>query len=351
MAAVQRSRLLDIRFLAGLALAAVLLGWFIAKLSWAELGQALIDASPLWVLLSAVVMLGEWLLRPIRWYVLIGPVDERVRFRDLWSATLAGAAFNTLVPLRGGDIVRPAIVARRTGVPFTTVLLTTVVERLFDIIGVLAVVLAMLYTLPVEALESEIVASLRTWGLVFGAAGLSLLGLAVLLGTGRTRFLLDIVLFPLPTRFHDRAIDLFEKGVSGLAVVGDPKRLVLALVLTLTLWTNGLLAILVIFAAFGLDLPVAAGLFVEAALALSVALPQAPGFLGVFQIIMEEATSMWGASEGVAEALALVFWAVCFLPITALGLMAAWREGVELLSPPDALLADQPPADEPARSE
>ncbi len=348
---MQRSRLLDIRFVAGLILAAVLLGWFFARLSWGELWQALLDASLPWVGISALVMLGEWLLRPIRWYVLIGPVDATIRLRDLWSATLAGAAFNTIVPLRGGDIVRPAIVARRSGVPFTTVLLTTVVERLFDILGVLAVVLAMLLALPSQALQSEIVVNLRTWGLFFGAVGLSLLGLAALLGTGRTRFLLGIMLVPLPSRLHGRAVDLFDKGVSGLAVVGDPRRLLLALLITLALWANGLLAILTIFQAFGLQLPVAAGLFVEAALALSVALPQAPGFLGVFQIIIEETTSMWGASEGVAEALALVFWGVSFLPVTALGLGAAWREGLGLLSSPEALLPEpdlgSPPSEAP----
>jgi len=329
----------DKRVVFGLVVAVVLLGWFTARLNWIELRQALSDASVPLVLASTVVMIGEWGLRPVRWILLIRPVSTQVGLRDLWIATVAGAAVNTLLPLRGGDIVRPAVVARRTDVPFTTALSTTVVERIFDLFGVIGMLVIMLVLVPgMDHDSSGVVGDLRRGGITFGVLALVLIGAVVFLGQRGAKAWVWKVLLPVPRRTRVRIYRLFSQLVAGLVVTGSPLRLAGAMAVTVVIWANGLLSILLVFWAFGLDLPVAAALFVELALAVSITVPQAPGFLGLFQVVMEEALTLWGAQEGAAEAIALVFWVVCFVPITSIGAWATWREGVSLFATRDEVV-------------
>ena len=66
------------------------------------------------------------------------------------------------------------------------------------------------------------------------------------------------------------------------------------------------------------------------AIALTVALPQAPGFMGVFHVAMEKTMLLWGETSAEAQGFAIVFWAVSFLPVTCVGIIALWNEGLAL---------------------
>ena len=61
------------------------------------------------------------------------------------------------------------------------------------------------------------------------------------------------------------------------------------------------------------------------AIALGVALPQAPGFVGVFHVAIENTLLLWGQDPQVAKSFALIFWMVSFVPVTLLGLILASR--------------------------
>ncbi|MBW2257981.1 MAG: hypothetical protein JRI25_25730, partial [Deltaproteobacteria bacterium] len=69
----------------------------------------------------------------------------------------------------------------------------------------------------------------------------------------------------------------------------------------------------------------ALGLFIAVALTASISVPQAPGYLGLFQVVMENAAMLWGVPEAVAEAESFVLWFVYVGPITLAGLWYAFR--------------------------
>ena len=68
------------------------------------------------------------------------------------------------------------------------------------------------------------------------------------------------------------------------------------------------------------------------AIALTVALPQAPGFIGVFHIAIEKTMVLWGQPVTSSKGFAIIFWTVSFLPVAVVGLLALWREGMSLTS-------------------
>ena len=43
---------------------------------------------------------------------------------------------------------------------------------------------------------------------------------------------------------------------------------------------------------------------------------------------IEKTMVLWGTSPTAAKGYAIVFWAVSFVPVTLIGLLAMWREGL-----------------------
>jgi uncharacterized protein (TIRG00374 family) len=314
----------------GLLLGGVLLGWFLWSIDWRELVSVLATAKWEWLVLAALVMLADYVVHAWRWKVLLRHVDPGLDWNTLLTSSAVLWAFNTLLPLRAGNLLRPAVVATRRNLPYTTLLFTHVAESVCDVFGIVLLVLVMLRMLPDDVDYGADVARLRTFG--SWATLAALLGLAgvILLSTRRARALVFEVLRPLPSaRVRRRALRSFDQLVQGMAAIGHPLRLVEALVITLVVWLGWLVAIQCTLLAIDLDLPLAAALFMECALTLAMMVPQAPGFLGVFQIVTERALGLFGAPATEAQAIALVFWTVCFVPVTIIGVVAGYRAGVE----------------------
>lgn len=304
-----------------------------ATTEWRALGQALVGLRLEYVALAAMVLLLEFVLRAIRWRILLGPVHPGVRVGALFHATVIGAAVNTLLPARAGEVARPLVAVRRTGAPLAATVTTTVVERMFDLVGLLSVFLLMLAVLPTtDGPEGVLVRNLRRYGTLMGGAGV--VGLGVLAVGSRRRERLHGWLAAatrlLPGRLASPVQRVLDGLVDGMTALSRPGHALLALLCTLALWMNGVLSIEILLAAFRIDLPLGAAAFTAVAIALTVVLPQAPGFVGVFHVAIEKTLVLWGLDTAPAKGFAMVFWGISFLPVTCLGLWALWREGLSL---------------------
>ena len=321
---------IDRRMILGLLVAVVLLGVFLSGVDGPALLAALRTVNVGWLLVGSVLILVEWVARGVRWWVLLRAVDDEGPSAMI-SATLAGAAANTLVPLRGGDILRPVMLSIRRHIPLAAAISSTVIDRLFDLGGVLLLLLALDFTLPVQAETSAAMENLRL--AVHGAVGggLLLVLLLVVSVSAPARELAVLGLSRLPSeRLSARAVEVFDQIVAGVVVAGKPSRLVVAALLTALVWLCAVGAAEATQRSIGLDLPISAAILVVVTVNLAVSIPQGPGFVGVFQVAVEQALSLFAAPKGASQAVAILFWAVSFVPVTAIGAFEAWRQGVNL---------------------
>jgi uncharacterized protein (TIRG00374 family) len=321
------------RFLIGVVLGALLLGWFLYTIEWPAFLDALLGVRVGWVLLSALILLGEFVLRAVRWRILLMPIAPQATLRLLLSATFIGGAVNTLLPARAGDLARPLVAHRGTGVPLTPIITTNVVERVFDLVGLLFILLLALALLPtVSGPEGVLVENLRRYGLLMGGAGMC--GMIGLFFLARNKAWFEPRLRALVQRLPERMARVVGRLLGGLmdglAAMARPRDIASAILVSLALWFNGALSIFVLFQAFGLPLPFGAAAFTTVALALTVVLPQAPGFVGVFHMAIEKTLLLWGMEAAPSKGYAVLLWGVSFLPVTLLGLVALWREGLSM---------------------
>lgn len=323
--------------------------WFLARAHWGELWGSLKGVHLGWVALSAAILFTEFLIRAARWKQLLWEIAPKARYSRLFVATTICMALNVVLPFRAGDFARPWLGARETGTSPWPLVTVAVMERVFDILGLLSVFLLMLAVLPARAeAHGELVANLKLYGSVFGAIGVA--GLTVFLvfaaneGVARGWWQRLLAVIPAPSPVKRRVNELFDGFVAGLSCVRSSGALVRAGLFSALHWFNGSLSIYVLMRAFDIELPFAAACFTTVAIALTVAFPQAPGFFGVFHVAIEKTLVLWGQDAGPSQAFAIVFWGVSFLPITFVGALLWWREGLSSA----ILRAPEPGEGEPA---
>src|ERR1700686_739874 len=109
-------------------LTAIFLGLFLWKANLRDVWKIMRSANAGWVIFGPAVNFSGLVFRAIRWRVL---VDARnpPPFYPTFFATTVGYMMSTVLPIRAGDVARPALLARRTKVRFPDALRPGITER------------------------------------------------------------------------------------------------------------------------------------------------------------------------------------------------------------------------------
>lgn len=132
----------------GLALLAAL----VAYVGPRKVIMALHEASPLYLGLALVAYAAFFVLRGWRWRSLLSRSAPDVRLSSTTSITAVGWLANSIIPLKGGDVLRAALLARRESLGAGTAAATVTLERVLDMIGLALVAALGMLLLPHEEL-------------------------------------------------------------------------------------------------------------------------------------------------------------------------------------------------------
>ncbi len=306
----------------GVAISVACLWWVLRGVSWPAVWGALRTARLEYLAATAVgaIVVGV-LIRAWRWRVFLPP-SPRVPTRELVNATGIGLMANNVLPARMGEFVRAYVLGRRSSVPVTTAFGSLFVERLFDAAALMLILIAAITLAPVP--EWMIVLA-RIGGAVF----LLLLLFEILLiryPRAFFRVLHATTARFLPPRWEAELEGLLNKFIEGFQLLREPRRVVVALLLTFVMWgANGFLYYLG-FLAFdlgrvGLD----GAMIVQSVAALGVSIPSSPGFVGTFQASVVKALSAFGVDKDLALSYSIGYHIAQYLPVTLYGFYLAWR--------------------------
>lgn len=139
-----------------LFLFAVFIFWFFGKdLNWQEVSQSLRRANPYYLAASVLIICFGFLLRAVRWKVLLEPITE-CSLKELFATTTVGFAAIFLIG-RAGEIVRPMwLPMRDPRVRPSAALVTLGLERIFDLAAVVCFfAVNLLWFVPPTGREKE----------------------------------------------------------------------------------------------------------------------------------------------------------------------------------------------------
>jgi uncharacterized protein (TIRG00374 family) len=321
------------RLLAGGLLALGLLYLFFQGIDWTALRNAFRSANP-WLLAGVVVAtLVTYMARAWRWGYLLAPL-ARVPFMRLFPITLVGFMSALLVP-RAGEVVRPYLIARHHDLKTSAAFASIILERLVDLITVLALFFLYLYVLPHPAAQTKgpLLGALRLGGALAAAGAGTILAvlLAFHLRADRAMALVDRALFRLPARVAGPVSHALRSFASGLAVLqASPTHLLAILGQSLIVWLAIATSFYCCNRAFGIDLPFQTTFLLIAFLTVGVAVPT-PGNVGGFhEAYLLAMTQAFGVSKDTAAAAGIAGHALGNLPVLVLGLVFLGREGLTM---------------------
>lgn len=320
------------RVAVGGLLALLLLYFFFRGVDSRALGAALASAHPGWILGIVLSTLLTYLLRAWRWGAFLAPM-RHVPVGRLLHVTVVSFMAGLFIP-RASEIVRPYLVSRSHGIKVSAGFATIVLERVVDLITVLALFFLYLYVLPLpERQRAEPLPFLKTAGL--GAAAVAAVALAVLAAfhfqAERAMRLIDRVLSWLPARIAGPLGQMARSFSDGLVVLQAPlPHLAWIGAQSLLLWLSIGLGIFCTSEAFGVGLPFRSAFLILGFLTVGVSIPT-PGMVGGFHSAYRIAlTEGFGADASVAAAAGLTLHAVTNLPVLIFGLGWLSREGLTL---------------------
>ncbi len=305
-----------LRWLVGLAVVALSVWLLIQDLDWSAVWTALVTADYRWVVVGVTAIVATFFTRALRWRALLW--HSSLSIRSAISAILVGQVVNLALPMRSGDVVRALWVAPGGKASAAEALGSIAVEKMWDLLALLACGLALLVVMPLPAWFAR-----STW-----ATGLAL---AAIVGTVWCGLHWQELLF----RWAGRALARFPAGwdqallprlrrlADGLEAIRRPEVSWKALLWTSLTWAFGGLANLAVLMAFDIPLPTAA-LFLLAALMVGGAVP-APGRLGVFEGVCVISLALFDIQRDRALAVGLVLHLVVVAPpLLGTALLALW---------------------------
>lgn len=314
-----------VRLLIGVAVSGACLYFATRGTDWSSVGHALAQAKLGWMLVAAAFAVAAIGVRAQRWRVLLRPVAD-VPLGASFSATAIGFGATAVLPLRLGEIVRPALLARRVGIGIGPAFSSVVLERIFDL---LFVILCFLALSMVRTLDANV----QRAAVVLGS-GAAVVFVAMLVAVRRRAFaerLIAAVLGVLPSRLRDGLSPVVSGLFDGLAGLGDVATVAKVIGYSAVIWTMNGLPFLFSLVALDIDVPlVAASLAGVVVVSAFVMLPQAPGFLGTWQMGCVVALKMFGVSENVAVSFSLLTWALTMLVTISLGGICLAREDLSV---------------------
>ena len=310
-----------LKVLLGVGISAVLFGYLFWTVDLRELVAQLVGARWEWVLAGVVLApLGPW-TRGRRWWYLFPPGSNPP---GLVPATMIGYMVNNVLPLRAGEFVRVYVVARRWGHGFWTALATLIIERVLDSLVIVLAMAVLVVRIPVPRTLQIGAAAILAIDLV-AVAVLCFLAVAPV----RARRIVERLTRRWPA-LERRVVGILETFVRGLLGIRARAHLLPLVLWTAIVWMIPALAAWTMLRALHLELPWIAVWAVLAFVGLGIAIPSAPGYIGVFHAAATIALTIFGVPPAAAFGYALLFHATQVIPVTVAGWILLLREHLSL---------------------
>ena len=317
----------------GFVLSALLLWYALHKVAFDEVAHVLRSSNPLYFGLAAAASTLLFPLRARRWRVILDPVEPNLPFGQLWRATAIGMMVTNVVPARAGELARAyALSKEQPRVSFATAFASIAVDRVFDGVVLLLMLLVAMLDPAFPAgttVANQPVASWAAGGIVFIIAVVGVL-YAIVLFPARIITVFESIVRRVAPRIEARGRVALLAFASGLGVLRTPGRFGAVMFWTTAHWLMNALAFWLGFKAVGIDAPFSAALFAQGIIAIGVAVPAAPGMVGVFEAVAQVALGVYGIDTGLATAWAIGYHIVSFIPITVIGAVYFVKLGLRM---------------------
>ncbi len=284
-----------------------------------------------WFAIGLLVNFSALIFRTFRWRTLIDPENPPGFFPTFFANTV-GYMLSTVLPIRAGDVARPALLARRTNVRFSGALGTVLTERFLDLYGLL---LPFIYFVvvhwngfasdPRTARSFFIVKSGTIFAIVLlGATTLLIAGIFFFQGT--VRRVHEWVGRFVPGRFRNAWMHFFDAFVKSLELPAGALGRVL--LFTAAIWFCLSAQFWIVLVALRRPLAFDSSFFISGISTVGMVIPTPGGVGGFHKACQLVLTAFYHFDIDTSVAVAVVLHVVGTLPVLVTGLILFAHAGL-----------------------
>jgi len=117
--------------------------YVVNSFKWAEIFAILRTADLRWLVgIQAIAIILYWLLRTLRWFILLKNLNVNIRFIDLYMCTAVSLSFSIYTPFQSGEVLKIELLKKYSGLRRFQGYSSFVVERLIDLFVVVSMAVA-----------------------------------------------------------------------------------------------------------------------------------------------------------------------------------------------------------------
>jgi len=324
------------RYIVGLVVAASFAFFTFSNVDWHSVQSNIASVGPESILLALCALFTGYLIRVLRWKLLLKSANVSVGASRLAGPFLASFALNNLVPARAGDALRVFGFVREIGVRSSVLMATVIAERFYDLATLL--LLCLFGVLLTGGFQRQpafpFVVFLWCLAIIFGFV------FTVLLYRWVAHILLRIKTLGFVSR-SNLLVKIISFSLRNLIIVGKLSRKNLAplAVLSLLAWLSEAAIFLVIANAVGIDMTLGNMLLATGLATLMTLIPGTPGHIGTFDFGARAGFLAGGATMSQAVSATIIVHVLLWLPITMVGgfyLLQLWLKKSAMKIPADA---------------
>lgn len=308
------------RNLFGIAISCLCLGFIAWRIDLDDVLQAISHFRWTYLFWGLLSLTGGYTLRIVRWSTILRAAGADVSSLACASPYLGSIALNNVLPMRLGDVVRALVFPSAIGVGKATATGSLVMERLVDLMTLLAC------TVMGLAVSSKV--QLPDW-LASAAVSLALLGgialALVFFFSGILSRWCSRLIDGSWVRGYDRRIRIImalRNLLGSFEAMSRIPVLISLFVLSILVWAGEAGLFWALLHGFGLEVGPETAVVVMAIVTLSTMIPSSPGYIGTFHLAAYIAISMLGGTTGQAASFAVLSHLGLWLPTTLAGALA-----------------------------
>jgi len=306
--------------LLGFLLSIIFLIVAFSMLDWQEFLNSIREIYLPKVIIAGGIICVVIILHSVRWaFVARVPLEK---YKHFWQAVNIGYLGNMIYPARAGEILKISAIHYFTKLPLGRAISSAVIDRMLDVIviGCFTIFVLWLHSSKIDSsVGAGVIGAFFFITLVF-----------VLLITFIDYIFVFVEQKVLSRRWQLKLQRVILHGLEGVKLFRHTHNMVIVLLLTAIIFSLDYLWMWQIMLAFGLDLPIEAGITVGVFLLISTSLPSAPGYVGIYQVACVLALALYGIDQSLAIAYSVVLQLITFLIIGVQGVLVMLYCGFDL---------------------
>lgn len=292
-----------LRVVVGFAISGVFVYLFIERLAFVQIRQAFGSLAVEYLALGVVLLAVGYSFRIVRWWLMLRALAGGLPVSCCIGPFMMSIAGNNVAPLRAGDIVRLFAFRRQIQVSPAAVLGTVLIERLLDLLVLLAIFFVTLHAVPSGTLPdalSNLVGWLAAAGIVAAAS--------IVAVPNTLRRLLSLMADWRAVRevsVFGPALRHLDTLFATIATLSRPRRLAPLIGLSVLVWLFEGSMFVCTALALGITGRAVAPFFAFATGTLATLIPSSPGYVGTFHYFAMEGLHAFRVAPDLAGAFAI----------------------------------------------